>query len=170
MGERNAEDEDDTRGGLRRRLRRRQMRQSRQRHRRRRRRRRRQRHQRHRTRNRSARRIKPTRAPTKKPTKAPTRKHKVLRTKSAAKQDRKQQAKETIGFVAGGLEGEAPVIVAHVNDVYVLTTFQGLWRFDATQIIPCGNVLGFFQPAFAKWSVTVTFGKTSRKIKAALQC
>jgi len=66
----------------------------------------------------------------------------------------KNLAKQTPGIVIGGLEGESPVIFAHKTDIFTLTTFQRLWRFDALQVIPCGNVMKYYQPLFLAWSVS----------------
>lgn len=60
---------------------------------------------------------------------------------------------ETPGTVVGGLEGESPIISVHKSDVYVMTTFQRLWRYDAMQVIPCGNIMKYFKSVFAEWSV-----------------
>ena len=46
------------------------------------------------------------------------------------------------------------MIFAHKTDIFILTTFQRLWRFDALQVIPCGNVMKYYQPLFLAWSVS----------------
>lgn len=69
---------------------------------------------------------------------------------------------ETAGTVVAGFEGESPVGVSHGTDVFVMTSFQRLWRFDAMQVLPCGNVNEYFKKVFKGWNVPA--GSTKKQV------
>merc|ERR1712093_238622 len=37
--------------------------------------------------------------------------------------------------------------------MYLMTSFQRLWRFSARQQVPCGNVMDFLLPKMREWHV-----------------
>ena len=60
----------------------------------------------------------------------------------------------TPGTVVGALEGSVPVITTgSAYDVFAITSFQRIWRFDAMQQVPCGNLMKFSLPIMRSWAV-----------------
>lgn len=54
--------------------------------------------------------------------------------------------------IVGGVEGSNPVIATgHGYDIMMMTSFQRLWRFDAKQQVPCGNLMKFLLPSLRGW-------------------
>lgn len=71
------------------------------------------------------------------------------------------KAAENRSVIVAAFEGQSPVVTTHGSDAYLLTSFNRLWRMDAMQIVPCGNVMSFFKGIFKNW--TVPPGSTAKR-------